>query len=187
MKCIIETQESAELLLAYCARKLDAENTELLERHIEICPACREFANGQRALWEALDSWEAAPVPPDFNRRLYQRIEKEVSWWDLLIRPFRPMPADGPSVQPGGWGALSHRALRQGVPVAAAACVIVMAGALLQRPAAVQPAPQTESAQLESVQPEQVEQALKAMQMLSDFSGDVGHRARRPAGNESKM
>jgi anti-sigma factor RsiW len=153
MKCLVETRESVELLLAYCARKLDAENAALVERHIGICPACQEFANGQRALWEALDTWEAAPVSPDFNRRLYQRIEKEVSWWSLLMRPFRPI------------------LVRQGLPVAAAALMAVMAGALLQRPALQQPVkPQPESAQWEPVQPEQVEHALEAMQMLSDFS-----------------
>jgi anti-sigma factor RsiW len=175
MKCPIETQESAELLLAYCARKLDAENTAVLERHIGICPACQEFANGQRALWEALDTWEAAGVPPDFNRRLYQRIEKEVSWWSLLISPFRPILADSP-------GGLSYKVVRQGLPVAAAAFVVVMAGALLRQPVEVRPAPQTESAQLESVQPEQVEQALEAMQMLNDFS-----RQTLAAANESQM
>jgi len=153
MKCLVETRESVELLLAYCARKLDAENAALVERHIGICPACQEFANGQRALWEALDTWEAAPVSPDFNRRLYQRIEKEVSWWSLLMRPFRPL------------------LVRQGLPVAAAALMAVMAGALLQRPVLQQPVkPQPESAQWEPVQPEQVEHALEAMQMLSDFS-----------------
>jgi hypothetical protein len=57
-----------------------------------------------------------------------------------------------------------------------------MAGALLQRPVKVQPAPPMESAQVESVQPEQVERALEAMQMLSDFS----HQA-RSGGNESQM
>ena len=153
MKCLVETRESVELLLAYCARKLDAENAALVERHIGICPACQEFANGQRALWEALDTWEAAPVSPDFNRRLYQRIEKEVSWWSLLMRPFRPI------------------LVRQGLPVAAAALMAVMAGALLQRPVLQQPVkPPPESAQSEPVQPEQVEHALEAMQMLSDFS-----------------
>lgn len=160
MKCFIDTQESAALLLAYCARKLDAESTNVLERHIGVCPACRELVRGQRLLWEALDTWEAAPVPPDFDRRLYQRIEKEVSWWDLLIRPM--------------W-------VRQSLPVAAAAFAVVMAGALLQRTAEVQPATPAESAQVESVQPEQVEHALEAMQMLSDFN----HQA--AAANESQM
>jgi hypothetical protein len=73
---------------------------------------------------------------------------------------------------------------RQGLPIAATVCVIFMAGAgaLLQRPTAKEPIPQMESAQLESVQPEQVEHAMEAMQMLSDFSHQV-----RAAANESPM
>lgn len=164
MTCPLETQ-NAELLLAYSANKLDAETALLVERHLAICPACREFVANQRAVLAALQTWEVPPVSPDFDRRLYQRIEKEVSWWDLLIRPFRPM------------------LVRQGLPVAVAACVVVMAGALLQqRPDAVQPVPLTESAQLEAVQPDQVEHALEDMQMLSDFSHQV-----RAAANESQM
>jgi anti-sigma factor RsiW len=164
MKCPIETEENAELLLAYCTRKLDAESAAVLERHIAICPACREFADGQKALWEALDAWEAAPVSADFDRRLYRRIDEEVPWWSRLLRPVRPM------------------LVRQGLPVAAAAFVVVMAGALLQGPAGAPPAAKTESAQLESVQPEQVERALDAMQMLSEFNHQV-----RAAGAESPM
>src|ERR1039458_8261413 len=110
MKCPIETRENAELLLAYCTRKLDAESTAMLERHMEICPACREFSSGQRAVWEALDAWEATPVTLDFDRRLYRRIDREVSWWQLLMRPL------GPAL------------VRRGLPIAAAACLIVMGG-----------------------------------------------------------
>ena len=153
MKCPIETRESAELLLEYCARKLDPESTAILQRHIEICPACREFADGQRALWDALDAWESTPVSADFDRRMYSRIEKEVSWWDLLVRPFSPL------------------LVRRGLPVAAA-CLVVMAGVLLERPSAV-PRQDAESAQVETVQPEQVEHALDAMEMLSEFSQHV--------------
>ena len=91
MKCPIETRESAELLLEYCARKLDPESTAILQQHIAICPACREFADGQRALWDALDVWETTPVSADFDRRMYSRIAQEVGWWDRLVRPFRPL------------------------------------------------------------------------------------------------
>jgi anti-sigma factor RsiW len=164
MRCLIENGENSELLLAYCARKLDAETTAVLERHMEICPACREFAANQRAVWAALDAWEAAPVSADFDRRLYHRIEQEVSWWDLLIRPFRPM------------------LVRQAMPIAATAVVMLMAVGLMRQPSPVAPVPQTESAQLESVQPEQVEHALEAMEMLSDFNHQV-----RAAANESQM
>jgi anti-sigma factor RsiW len=164
MKCPIETRDTAELLLAYCTRKLDAESTATLERHMEICPACREFASGQRAVWEALDAWEAAPVTLDFDRRLYRRIDREVSWWHMLMRPLRPA------------------LVRQGLPIAAAACLLVMAGVLLERPARTPPTAQPKSAQVETMQPDQVDHALDAMHMLGEFS----YRVRGDAA-DSKM
>ena len=164
MKCPIETRENAELLLAYCTRKLDAESTALLERHMEICPACREFSSGQRAVWEALDAWEATPVTLDFDRRLYRRIDREVSWWQLLMRPL------GPAL------------VRRGLPIAAAACLVVMAGVLLERPASAPPTTQPQSAQVDALQPDQVEHALDAMHMLGEFN----YRVRGDAA-DSKM
>ena len=164
MKCPIETRENAELLLAYCTRELDAESTAVLEQHMEICPACREFSSGQRAVWEALDAWEAAPVTPDFDRRLYRRIDREVSWWNLLVRHFTPA------------------LVRQGLPIAAAAGLVVMAGVLLQRPASAPPAAQPQSAQVEALQPDQVDHALDAMHMLGEFN----YRVRGDAA-DSKM
>jgi anti-sigma factor RsiW len=163
MNCPLETPENAQVLLDYGTRKLDAQRTAILERHMEICPSCREFGAQQRALWEALDSWEAAPVGRDFDRRLYQRIEQEVSFWDMLVRPFRPLM------------------VRRGLPVAAAACLLVMAGVLIQQPVS-SPIPKKDVAQVESVQPEQVEQALDAMEMLNEFSRHV-----RTDGQESKL
>lgn len=152
MNCPIETQESAELLLAYCSRKLDPATAAILEDHIEICPACSEFAANQRAVWQALDAWEAAPVSADFDRRLYQRIEKEVSWWDMLIRPFRPV------------------LLRQGLPITALAGVVLVAGVLLERPAVMPAPPRPESAQVETVAPEQAETALQEMELMREFN-----------------
>ena len=152
MRCPIETRENAGILLAYCSRKLDPESTAILEDHIRICPACREFANGQQAIWKALDSWEAAPVSADFDRRLYHRIEKEVSWWDLLTRPLRPL------------------LFRQGLPIAAAACLVIVAGVLLERPEVVPPESVPVSAQVDVVAPEQAEHALQEMEIMRDFN-----------------
>ena len=72
--------------------------------------------------------------------------------------------------------------LRQGLPIAAAACLVVMAGWLLERPANVQLAAQPQSAQVETLQPDQVEHALDAMHMLGEFN----YRVRGDAAN-SKM
>lgn len=160
MNCPLETRENAQVLLDYCTRSLEPESVATLERHIAICGACREFADRQRAVWQALDAWEAAPVSADFDSRLYRRIEAQVSWWDLLVRPFRP---------------LRHVTLGRTLPAAAMACLLVMAGVLLEHPG-VLPAPAPpggDMAQVDTVQPEQVEHALDAMEMLNEFSRRV--------------
>jgi hypothetical protein len=154
MNCPLETRENAQLLLDYCTRQLAPETVAILERHIAICGKCREFAGGQRAVWQALDAWEAEPVSPDFDRRLYRRIEARVGWWNLFLRPF------------------SRATLRHSLPAAAMACLLLVAGVILERPA-VSPAPPNDMAQVDSVQPEQVERALDAMEMLNEFSHHV--------------
>ena len=163
MNCPLETREDAQLLLDYCTRKLEPEAAATLERHIALCGACREFASSQRAVWRALDAWEPAPVSADFDSRLFRRIENEVSWWDLLLRPFRPMT------------------LRRSLPATAMTCLLVVVGVILERPG-VSPVPPAgavtydvthDVTQVDSVQPEQVEHALDAMDILNEFSHHV--------------
>jgi hypothetical protein len=151
----LETRENAQLLLDYCTRKLEPESVATLERHIAICGACREFASGQHAVWQALDAWEAAPVSADFDSRLYRRIDTEVSWWDLLLRAFRPV------------------SLRRSLPATAMACLLVMVGVILERPTVSPTPPPADVTQVDSVQPEQVEHALDAMEILNEFSRHV--------------
>jgi hypothetical protein len=87
----------------------------------------------------------------DFDRRLYARIEQSVPWWTRWLRPLNPL-------------------LRHSVPIAAAAGVIVMAGLLLDRPVAAPVAPAPQSAQVESLQPEQLQSALDDIEMLRQFN-----------------
>jgi anti-sigma factor RsiW len=158
MNCPMENLEHVQRLLDYRAGRLEPESAARLEEHIATCGACREFASGQRAVWEALDGWEAAPVSGDFDRRLYERIEGQVSWWELLLRPFRsPFRAVTP---------------RRILAATAAACLLLTAGVLLEQPA-ISPAPPTDMAQVDTVQPEQVERTLDAMEMLNEFSQHV--------------
>src|ERR1017187_10642785 len=97
MNCPMESREHAQWLLDYRAGKLEPESAARLEEHIATCGACREFARGQRAVWEALDGWEAAPVSGGFDRRVYERIEGQGSWGGLLLPPFPPpLPAGSP-------------------------------------------------------------------------------------------
>jgi hypothetical protein len=168
MHCPMEDGDSGEILLGYCSQKLDAKSVATLEEHIRICPACREFADGQKAVWSALDAWEAAPVTPDFDRRLYARIEKEVSVWDLILRPFRPL------------------LVRQGLPIAAAAAVVIMAGVLLDRPSS-QPRPNAENATVAvdavgAVGADQAESTLQEMETMRDLN-----RLMHPDSADSKI
>jgi len=148
MKCPMEN--SADLL-AYSAHGLEAAAAAKLEQHVESCRACREFVEKQRAVWLALDGWEAPPVTSDFDQRLYQRLEQSESWRDRWLAPLRVL------------------LVRQGLPVAAAACLIVVAGLVSQRPADV-PVPKQTQVAVENLQPEQVDHVLDDLQMLGDFT-----------------
>ena len=63
--------------------ELNLRLSDQVQAHIASCPSCREFRDGQRALWEALDQWEARPISADFDRRLYRKIEEQeqLGWW----------------------------------------------------------------------------------------------------------
>jgi anti-sigma factor RsiW len=84
MNCPLESGGNAGHLLDYAAGKLKAEARAQMERHIAGCPACRAFAGGQQAVWQALEAWEPAAVSMDFDRRLYARIDQQASWWTRL-------------------------------------------------------------------------------------------------------
>ena len=43
-----------------------------MERHLEVCPGCRKVAAAQLSVWNLMGEWEAAPVSPGFDRRLYR-------------------------------------------------------------------------------------------------------------------
>ena len=149
MNCPLEAGNEG-VLLDYAAGKLKADARAQMDRHMESCLACSQFAGAQRTVWQALENWEPAEVSMDFDRRLYARIEQDVSWWTRLMRPLNPL-------------------FRHSVPIAATAGVIVMAGLLLNRPAAVPVAP-PESAQVESLQADQLQSALDDMEMLRQFN-----------------
>jgi anti-sigma factor RsiW len=157
----MEPGGSKDLLLDHAAGKLNAGAQTEVSRHIGICAECREFTSAQQAVWQALEDWEPADVSLDFDRRLYARIEHNVPWWMRLLRPLNPL-------------------FRHAVPIAAAAGVVIMAGLMLNRPEAAPVAPSPQSAQLESLQPEQLQSALDDMEMLHEFNHLVPDSAAEP-------
>ena len=165
MNCPMENREDDELLLNYVSGALDAQAAASFDQHMLTCAACRQFAHGQKAVWQALDLFEPAAISADFDRRLYQRIEK-VSWWDRVVAALRsPM--------------LTHR----GLPIAAAAAALLVAGVVWERPSAAPSKPQAPlSAEVQTLQPDQVQHALDDMEMLREFN-----HLMRPDPAESKM
>ena len=148
-------REETELLLEYAAGGLDAAGRVAVERHMEECGRCRDFVAGQRADGAALDGWEAPLVSADFDRRLYARIEREASWLNWLPWPL------GPEV------------IRRGLPVVAAAGLVLAAFLVMNRSEPAPLAPPAAARQVEPLGPDQVETALQDMEMLREFSGLV--------------
>ena len=146
-----DSKENARSCWAsYSARRLSPENAAAFEAHLEACPACREFRDSQGALWEALDRWEARPVSLDFDRRLYRRIEEQErqGWWTRIFGSARPM------------------FLRPALPLAATACLVLVAGFIIDNP--VRTLPVAESPKVQEV--EQLERTLEDMEMLRQFN-----------------
>jgi len=149
MNCPIRSEETVDLLLAYTARRLDPVKSALLEQHMDVCPQCAEFRAGQDFVWKALDAWEAPPVTPDFNRRLYQRIEAEAAepWYVRLFR-----------VPLAGW--------KPAIPLAAAG-LLVFAGFIYDHPVVAPNQPSSGGTVRVSVsEAEQVENTLDDLQLL---------------------
>ena len=145
MRCLTETTEDTERLMSYISGTLDAERTRQLEQHLRTCEMCRLAVARQASVWKALDSWEAPPVSPEFDSRLFHSIDAEATLRDRIARAFRPL------------------FLRRGLPIAAAAGLVVMAVFLSRRPAVpvTPPAPQT--ARMETASPDPVDRALDEM------------------------
>jgi len=157
VRCPIETQQDLDLLLDYGTGRRAGRIVLEFEQHLKTCAACREAVAGQQTVRSALDLWEMPEISASFNRRLYSRIEQEVGWRERFT------------------GFLS-RALHvllvgRGVPVAAAACLIVTAGIMTYR----QPKPLVSHppAQVETGAPEQVVHELDDMEMLRNFDRAV--------------
>ena len=149
MNCPIGSHNS-EMLVAYAAGELDAAASRVLEQHLAACASCRSLADEQAALWTSLDAWEAPPVSPDFDRRLYRRIDAEVrlSWWQRVSRPFRIMP------------------LHQALPLTAMAGLLLMAGLIMRDPGKFAVVPRGG----EAVRADQVERTLDDYELLRQFS-----------------
>lgn len=144
MECPAKERETTAVLMDYFARKLDPHGSAALERHVEQCAACQEWMRRQRTVWTVLDGWDAPVIPPDFDRRLYQRIEREE--------------------RPARWSGLFRPAF------SLALASLVLLAALLIRPLPPQPAGLSQQAHVESLDADRLEKALDDVEMLRQLN-----------------
>jgi hypothetical protein len=89
MRCSLEFDRSAELVVGYGARILDPAAAAAFERHMVSCTKCRAAAALQKVVWAALDESQDLQVSPDFDRRVFERIaraERCSRWlWQVLV------------------------------------------------------------------------------------------------------
>lgn len=159
MVCPILNSENPELLLDYCARRLDAHTSAELSRHMAQCPECRQFAEAQESVWKALDAWDAQPVSDTFDQRLYARIsaEERRGFWSRLL-------GDRVHWKP----AVSF----------AAACATVALAILINVPGSSPvPAPQTDTPFVQALEPEQIDRSIEDFEMLRQFSSPGQNQA----------
>jgi anti-sigma factor RsiW len=140
--------EAGRLLPDYGAGRLGTAEAARVEAHMEACPACRAAAAAQEAVWAALDDWRAPAPSSDFDFRLARRMEREISWWDRMVRAWRPLT------------------MKRALPVAAAGLALA-AVFLAGRPAPVR-APEP-AAQVEALRPDQADAAIEDMEMLHEL------------------
>ena len=84
MECPLKAGEKKDLLLDYCARRLDPLVQTALEAHVAACPACKSWTEEQIRTWAALDDWPSAPISANFDSRLHERVASEPArtpWW----------------------------------------------------------------------------------------------------------
>lgn len=144
MECPLKAAGKKDLLLDYCARRLDPPAEAAIEGHIAVCPACKSWTEEQIRTWAALDDWLPAPISAGFDRRLHERIAGErtrTPWW-------------------GVWR------LKPALSLALASLLVVVA-LWMGRPGLV-PLPNPNGAQ-ESLDADRLEKALDDVEMLRQF------------------
>src|SRR5579884_1823451 len=67
------------LLLDYALGRLAPEQSSMITQHASECDDCAAALLEYSAVSGALDLWEAPPVSPHFNPRLWERIESAAS------------------------------------------------------------------------------------------------------------
>jgi anti-sigma factor RsiW len=146
MECPIQSRGKKDLLLDYCSHSLDAKAAAEVEAHLAACPDCKAWTDAHMRTWSLLDDWQAAPISPDFERRLRERIaldEEHTPWWKAV------------------WLSLAARPLKPALS-AALVCLLLLAGLLFVRPRSAPPVHPNQ----ETIDADRLEKALDDVDLL---------------------
>lgn len=142
MECPIQARGKKDLLLDYCSHSLDAGSAAEVEAHLAACPGCKAWTEAHMRTWSLLDDWQAAPISPDFERKLRERIalqEERTPWWKAV------------------WQSFAARPLKPALSAALVA-LLLLAGLLFVRPTSAPPQ--------ETIDADRLEKALDDVDML---------------------
>ena len=160
MTCPLQN-ENPEFLMDFAAGSLDAAAMHKMEAHIESCAGCKGALDAQKAVWKALDEWEATPVSRDFDTKLYERIEREHSTvWGQIKSAVFPVT---------GW--MSWRPAMS----MAAVCLVLFGVFVLRVPDLTSSIENEEMAAitLEAHEIEQAERVLEDVEMVGTLTAEV--------------
>ena len=148
------------LLLDYAFGRLARGQAALVAQHASECDDCAAALVEYSSVSDALDLWEAPTVSTQFNRRLWDRIERTAAApsYTRAAEWFRP------------------RSLKPAIPVAAAALVFA-AVFFFDHSARMAKEPTTGG--VSAVEADQAERTLDDLQLISQFDAAVD--APRPA------
>ncbi|HEY1204678.1 MAG: zf-HC2 domain-containing protein [Bryobacteraceae bacterium] len=146
MECPIQARGKKDLLLDFCAHTLDAKAAAEVEAHVAACPECKAWTDAHMRTWTLLDDWEPAPISPDFERKLRERIaleDERTPWWKAV------------------WQSFAARPLKPALS-AALVCLLLLAGLLFVRPWSAPPVHRG----VETIDADRLEKALDDVDML---------------------
>lgn len=69
--------EVQELLSAFIDNELDEDTMKKIQKHIDICPACKKDVDELKSIIDGLTSIDDVPVPEVFNERLKEALAVE--------------------------------------------------------------------------------------------------------------
>ena len=74
----MQCSDFQKLISAKLDKELNSEEGQILSRHLETCPACREFEKSLRDLQTSIQTWENVEIPIDLENRILRQTVKSI-------------------------------------------------------------------------------------------------------------